>query len=98
IFAERDRYDDSRLPEARPATESPATPDSTLPETLRQGRVILGYAMTFHTAASAPGGCVLHPVGLAVQSREESDTAFFHATGAVCNLPELSQAAGASGF
>jgi CHASE2 domain-containing sensor protein len=98
IFAERDRYDDSRLPEARPATESPATPDATLTETLRQGRVILGYAMTFDPAASAPGGCVLHPVGLAVQSREESDTAFFHATGAVCNLPELSQAAGASGF
>ena len=98
IFAERDRYDDSRLLEARPTSESPATFDSTLTETLRQGRVILGYAMTFDPAASAPGGCVLHPVGLAVQSREESDAAFFHATGAVCNLPELSRAARSSGF
>jgi adenylate cyclase len=61
IFAERDRYDDSRLAVAHPATESRATSDSTLTETLRQGRVILGYAMTFDPASGAPGGCVLHP-------------------------------------
>ena len=62
-------------PRATVSKPSTATSDSTLTETLRQGRVILGYAMTFDPAASAPGGCVLHPVGLAVQSREESDAA-----------------------
>jgi adenylate cyclase len=116
VFAERDRWDDSRAeaepkvaeafrpanaglkPRATLSKPPPATPDSALAETLRRGRVILGYAMTFDNPASTPGVCVLHPIGLAVQSREESDTAFFHATGAVCNLPELSQAAGASGF
>src|SRR5262249_6491418 len=44
--------------------------------------------------------CVLHPIGLAVVQGpdEHADAPFFHASGAVCSLPALAQAAGASGF
>jgi CHASE2 domain-containing sensor protein len=98
VFAEPDRYQGLHASETRSSPASEATLDSVLADTLRQGRVVLGYAMTFDTGAGAPSACVLHPLGLAVQSRDESDAAFFHATGAVCNLPELAQAAGASGF
>ena len=43
---------------------------------------------------------MLHPVGVAiVQPPDETgDAPFFHATGVVCSLPMLAQAAGASGF
>jgi CHASE2 domain-containing sensor protein len=77
-----------------------AAPDDGLARRLRDGRVVLGYAMTFDPAPRAPGGCVLHPVGIAVlQPREETgDTPYFRATGVVCSLPALAQAAGASGF
>ncbi len=51
-------------------------------------------------AARAPGACVLHPVGLVVvHPQEETGSApYFHATGVVCSLPMLAEAAGASGF
>src|SRR6185503_10700578 len=50
--------------------------------------------------ASDPDRCVLHPVNLAiVQPPEETGgTPYFRAAGAVCNLPTLANAAGASGF
>src|SRR5262249_25710861 len=44
--------------------------------------------------------CLQHPLSLPITSRngdEETDP-FFHATGAICSLPELTTAAGASGF
>lgn len=84
IFAEPDRYER----------------DDELAEALRQGRVVLGYALTFDTDAGTPERCVLHPLSLAMlQPPEESgDTPFFRAAGAVCALPTLAQAAGASGF
>jgi adenylate cyclase len=100
IFAEADR--DERLAGLALDTKAPAQPtsDDLLADALRGGRVVLGYAMTFDTAARARRPCVLHPVGLAiVHPREEADVApFFHATGAVCSLPSLGQAAGVSGF
>jgi CHASE2 domain-containing sensor protein len=84
IFAEPDRYER----------------DDELAEALRQGRVVLGYALTFDAAAGTPNSCVLHPLSLAMLQppEESSDTPFFRATGAVCALPSLAQAAGASGF
>ena len=84
IFAEPDRYER----------------DDELAEALRQGRVVLGYALTFDATAGTPDRCVLHPLSLAMlQLPEESgDTPFFRAAGAVCALPMLAQAAGASGF
>jgi adenylate cyclase len=92
IFAEADRYGT--------AAHSAASPDDALAEMLREGRTILGYGLTFERGAQGPGGCVLHPVGLAIlQPRDDVDDApYFEATGAVCSLPKLARAAGASGF
>jgi len=62
---------------------------------------VLGYAMRFDGAATGGGGCVLHPVAPALlQSGDDTGEAssYFHAAGAVCNLPILANAAGASGF
>src|SRR5712692_10109039 len=100
IFPEPERDDRSGSSQSRSNASTRDTPDTVLAETLRQGRVVLGYAMTFDAAARTPSPCVLHPLGLAIiESREEiSDTPFFRATGTVCSLPMLAQAAGASGF
>jgi adenylate cyclase len=100
IFAESDRSDGPGRSESSSNASTQDTPDAVLAETLRQGRVVLGYAMTFETAARTPSQCVLHPLGLAmIEPREDiSDAPLFRATGAICSLPMLAQAAGASGF
>jgi adenylate cyclase len=100
IFAEADRYEHVGSAEGDSRAGTQTSSDAALAETLRQGRVVLGYALTFDAATSASRACVLHPLGLAIiQPREETgDAPFFRATGAVCNLPVLAQAAGASGF
>ena len=89
MFAERDRYEGTEV-----------APDDALAISLRKGRVVLGYAMTFDGTHQAPSPCVQHPLGLAVihPAYDQSAEPFFHATGAVCNLESLSEAAGASGF
>ena len=86
VFAEPDRDGES--------------PDAALAATLREGRVVLGYEMRFDAGAPGGNGCVLHPVTPAVlhAGEDTGDTPYFHATGAVCNLPVLAHAAGASGF
>ena len=91
IFAESDRLE---IP------ESEVTPDDLLAGVLRQGKVLLGYGLTFDQAGRDRTDCSLHPVTVAVlHPPEESGQApYFHATGAVCSLPMLAQAAGASGF
>lgn len=100
IFAEADRAEGVEGSEKGSSTNIQSTPDAALAETLRQGRVVLGYALTFDASASPPSTCVLHPLGLAIiqPPQEIGDAPFFRATGAVCNLPVLAQAAGASGF
>ena len=99
IFAESDRYEAFRE-EARPNRDPDGTSDDLLARTLRDGRVVLGYALTFDPAARVRNSCVLHPVGLAVIHPQEDtgDSPYFHATGAVCSLPILARAAGTSGF
>ena len=89
IFAEADRYDGSG-----------SNPDGVLAETLRTGGVVLGYALTFDRVPAGSSACVRHPLGLAIIRRgdELADDPFFRATGAICSLPILTQAAGASGF
>jgi len=89
VFAERDRYEGKEV-----------NPDDALAVTLRKGRVVLGYAMTFDGTHHAPRTCVRHPLGVAVVHPADDQTGdpFFHATGAVCNLESLSEAAGMSGF
>src|SRR5688572_29343821 len=88
IFAEPDRD-----------TTSAFAPDAVLATSLQQGAVVLGYAMRFDDAAAETGSCVRHPMGLAVVTPPDADSQpVFHATGAVCSLPRLNDAAGRSGF
>jgi hypothetical protein len=89
VFAEPDRFESTG-----------STPDAALADSLRGGRVILGYAMTFDGTHHASRTCVRHPIGLAIVQPAEvqNNEPFFHATGAVCNLESLSDAAGTSGF
>ena len=89
VFAEPDRFDGSGM-----------APDDALAQTLRGGRVVLGYAMTFDGTHHMSKTCVQHPVGLAVVQPpdDQGGAPFFRATGAICNLESLSQAAGVSGF
>lgn len=86
VFAETDRAE--------------GNPDAALAETLRAGRVILGYALTFDDTYGLGTACVQHPLGLAIVRRagDDDEEPFFRASGAVCSLPILTQAAGASGF
>ena len=89
IFAEHDRYEGPDV-----------SPDAALAEAFKPGRVFIGYGMTFEQPGSGAGSCVQHPLPLAVVQPDEkaSDSPFFQATGVICSLPTLAEAAGASGF
>ena len=93
IFPEADRFQ-------TPAQSPPeGSPDGQLADALRTGNVILGYAFTFHAEArSAP--CVMHPLRLAIiqPAGGIAEPPAFRATGAMCNLNALADAARASGF
>jgi CHASE2 domain-containing sensor protein len=97
IFAESDRYGQNGEGHV---TDSDMTPDGKLAEMLREGRVVLGYGLTFDAAPLGARPCVLHPLGAAI-IRPPDDAGhepFFRATDVVCSLPILGQAASASGF
>jgi CHASE2 domain-containing sensor protein len=100
IFAEPDRYGEPRDSEARSTGDRATTPDAALAGALREGRVILGYGLTFDRAPRAPSACLLHPTSVAIVQRHDETIhePFFHATGAVCSLPMLAEAAATSGF
>ncbi len=97
IFAESGRDDG---PDRRAAEPGVATPDDELATALRKSGVILGYGFTFDPGPPSKRRCVLHPLGVAViqPPGETPSEPIFRATGAVCNLPVLAQAAGKSGF
>src|SRR5258705_5804200 len=63
IFAESDRYEQTG--EAQDPG-SGMTPDGKLAAILHQGRVVLGYRLTFDSAPLAPRSFVLHPLGAAI--------------------------------
>jgi len=93
IFAESDRSE-------RQADAAVSSPDDQLAAALRGRGVILGYGLTFDPGPPSKHACELRPLGLAVirppgDARSEP---YFHATGGVCNLPVLAQAAAGSGF
>jgi CHASE2 domain-containing sensor protein len=93
---------DVLLAEPERPSEGNVSTDADLADALREGRAVLGFALTFDRADGRPPSCAQHPVGLAIASSDpdhetEADP-FFHATGAVCTLRTLSEAAGASGF
>ena len=89
MFPESDRYDG-------PGESS----DSVLSESLRRGRVIVGYALLFDATRESPKPCVRHPLGLPVVRSPAAggEDPFFVATSAVCNIDALTSAAAASGF
>src|SRR4051812_695588 len=97
IFAESDRY--AAGADGKTAGR-PNTPDDILAATLREGGVVLGYGLTFDAAPVAPRPCALRPIGVALvrPPAEMEHEPFFRATGVVCNVPVLGQAAAASGF
>jgi len=72
-------------------------PDAALAGTLREGRVVLGYAMRFDGDLDT-GNCAPPPLGLSIAQAASGDEPVFRATGAICSLPELTAAAGAQGF
>ncbi|MDH4062841.1 MAG: CHASE2 domain-containing protein [Acidobacteriota bacterium] len=84
LFAESDRQGEA---------------DSALAEALTRSRAVVGYAFVF---GQAPGDapCRLHPLDLVQRDRGTAlpSDRFFAASGAVCSLPGLADAAGASGF
>ena len=71
--------------------------DAALADVLRDGRVLIGYALTFDSATGGP--CEDRPLPLAIIRRgDDAEDPYFKATGAICSLPALSSAASASGF
>src|SRR5262249_54836498 len=51
---------------------APRSVDAALAEALRDGGVVVGYALTFDNGGRGRSGCALHPIGLAVvQSPDE---------------------------
>jgi len=95
IFAEPDRHNVSDG-----VVETSTGPDQELARVLRDTGTVLGYGLTFDPGGPSATSCVLHPLALAViqPSGSENPDPFFPATGAVCNLPVLSNAAARSGF
>ena len=71
--------------------------DAALADVLRDGRVLIGYALTFDSSPGRP--CEDRPLPLAIIRRgDDAEDPYFKATGAICSLPALSSAASASGF
>jgi adenylate cyclase len=93
IFAEPDRYEAT-------ASNAATSSDDALAGAVRGGRVVLGYGLTFGGPTSRSDGCVLHPLTLPVlqAAGDDAPIALARATGAICSLPALATAAGASGF
>jgi adenylate cyclase len=93
VFPESDRFE-------RADPERQANPDAELASVLRSTHSVVGYAFTFTPPAQRSNNCVLHPLTLPVLQRGSSnvDVPAFRATGVVCSLTLLANAAGGSGF
>jgi len=91
---------DVLLAEPERVAEGGVSTDAQFADVLRGGGVVVGYALTFDHPGDPPSSCLEHPLGLAITSGSGDEDAdpFFHATGAICSLPELTRGAGASGF
>src|SRR5579871_3097654 len=75
------------------------TNDEALAGVLTGRPVAIGYAFQFEGAGGSQPGCQLPALPLAVVAQNESwPTAFFHATSALCSVPQISKAAAGAGF
>ncbi len=74
--------------------------DRVLADVLSRGRFILGYKFLFGGRKVASPDCVLHPVNPVIVrgGAAESESPFLVASGVVCNIAVLAEAASASGF
>jgi adenylate cyclase len=90
IFAESDRRDGA----------GDADSDRALGAVLGATGTVLGYGLTFDGGGPSARGCLLHPLPLAIvrSPGEEAADPYFHAAGAVCDLPVIAAAARRSGF
>lgn len=102
FFAEADRFGRAGGPGGPGGHDSESAPgDAAFEAALRQGRSVVGYALTFGNATTGATACALHPLPVAsVAPPGEPSPAerLFQATGSVCTRPALAEAAGASGF
>jgi signal transduction histidine kinase len=89
VFSERDR-----------ASTPDVDADRAFEDALRGRHVVLGYALTFGAASRGDDRCALQPLPVTVVEPEGTNGTWpmFEATGALCSLPALTAAAGASGF
>jgi adenylate cyclase len=95
IFAESDRQAEN----VSGTSDAAGSPDRQLAAVLHDNAVVLGYGLTFDPGGSARH-CVLKPFEPTVVTPAgvKSDEPIFSATGAVCNLEVLANAAPRSGF
>jgi serine/threonine protein kinase len=77
-------------------------PDDVLAESLRGGKVVLGYGLTFHPGARTPDHGQLYPLNLVIPALSGTTSSveapFFKAKGVVCSLKPLAVAAAQAGF
>lgn len=83
---------------AEPDREAPSA-DTRLAAVLARSPAVLGHGLLFD-AVAAPPGCHLRPVELVERQRGDRPphAGFYEVRGAICPLPVLAQAAGATGF
>jgi PAS domain S-box-containing protein len=107
MFPEADRAPASNRAVAPPAGPPVApivgarsgTNDEALAEALAGKPTVAGYTLTFGDHPGEPFPCGVQSLPLVVVSPNGSGKeAFFHASGAICSVPEVSRAAAGNGF
>ncbi len=99
MLHEEDRGAPSELPAKGIGGSRGGTNDEVLAGVFSGKPVVIGYAFRFDGAPPSPSPCALQPLPLAVVGPNDSwESGFFHASGALCSVPQLSMAAAGSGF
>jgi len=98
LFPEPDRFG---TPSMTPG--GPGSTDAALAVAMREAGVVIGTALTFEPASTGAAGsqprCTLRPVSPVVRQPDDADplAGLFRATGAVCSVAVLGEAARATG-
>ena len=97
MFPQEDRG--TPRPAADTAGAHGGTNDEILAGALSGRPAVVGYAFRFDSDDTASPSCPVPSLPLAVVGTNQSSARiFFHATGAVCSVPAISQAASGNGF